>query len=166
MIEQEWVEARKNAVTLQELEAMNAYENGLCRQFLSGEISLEDFFRAGESIQRKGQVLMDTSTEMADLLRQCGLSDRSVMEQVTHEEAHYRTAQEAGLLARFGIQFVMYKGQNLFHNALVSVSFPKDISEATARRTLRAILIAPGEDMSVNDLAALPETEMNGVISL
>lgn len=147
-------EAKHQALSKEELDAIKDEQDLVTLAFLQGEVGAREFNQRVKELDVKaGAVLRRDTNEYSDVLRAAGFSEEEVQETIVHEQGHTSVARSFGLDPFYQLQIARTSTGFAFYPS-VNFDFPDSMSDEEQREILVKVITAV-EDLSGRDQSQL-----------
>lgn len=139
-------DAKKSAITEDELERIKDRQDAIIAQFSSGRISAEKMEEELKKVNPETGILIfnDISSFMT-ALELCGFSRNDFTETISHENDHMVRALQSGLDPEYILQFSKIPAGQIGIYPAIRFNFPQNIAEDEKREIFKKVLNAPIE---------------------
>ena len=156
-------QAKKTALSLEDLEEVKDQQDQLTSDFIKGLITGQEYEEIEKTLDvKEGVVECNSIEDFVECLKLCNFSIDEISEIAKHEQSHYEVALSKGLEGFYQVQISKkinedgsLSGFSFF--PAVNIKFPLDMNDEDRRKNLKEIINAP-LDLSPRDKEQIKET--------
>lgn len=143
--------AKQSALRAEKIARIKSEQDVLTEAFHQGHVTEAEITNALVDLdEESGRIDLDTMSQMEEALRLLKFPEEQIQEIVSHENAHFKKAQDLKIKAHCRIQFVRDPDDTFSIYPTIVIEIPEFYTEKAKKRILAEIAGAP-QDPSVHD---------------